>query len=106
MVNDMGVDPHEWFDNPLDRMPIATEPKIAPLGGCYNYNKLKKEGLIENPDESDVIESEKSGLDEWFEDKSDEKITLHEELYQMAIKNNPLRPGGSENFQGGSENLI
>ena len=20
------------------------EPKIAPLGSCYNYNKLKKEG--------------------------------------------------------------
>ena len=24
MINDLGVDPNEWFDNPLDRMPIAT----------------------------------------------------------------------------------
>tara|TARA_B100000945_G_C20400417_1_gene607038 strand:+ start:1815 stop:1955 length:141 start_codon:yes stop_codon:yes gene_type:complete len=24
-----------------------TEPKIAPLGGCYNYNKLKKDGLVD-----------------------------------------------------------
>ena len=36
------------------------EPKVIPsFDGCYNYSKLKKEGLVENPDESDVIESEK-----------------------------------------------
>ena len=27
-LNDLGVDPYEWFDNPLDRMPIATEEPI------------------------------------------------------------------------------
>ena len=38
---------------------MNTFPKFTPLGGCYNYTKLKKEGLVENPDESDEIESEK-----------------------------------------------
>ena len=38
---------------------MNTFPKFTPLGGCYNYTKLKKEGLVENPDESDVIEAEK-----------------------------------------------
>tara|TARA_Y100001956_G_C4086825_1_gene171053 strand:+ start:800 stop:1006 length:207 start_codon:yes stop_codon:yes gene_type:complete len=33
--------------------------KLSPTGSCYNYSKLKKEGLVENPDESDVIEAEK-----------------------------------------------
>jgi|TARA_B100000287_G_scaffold403529_1_gene425442 hypothetical protein len=28
-----------------------TEPKISPLGGCYNYKKLKKEGLVEDTEE-------------------------------------------------------
>ena len=27
-LNDLGVDPYEWFDNPLDRMPIATDEPI------------------------------------------------------------------------------
>ena len=25
MKNDLGVDPDEWFPNPLDKMPIATD---------------------------------------------------------------------------------
>ena len=28
MLNDLGIDPNEWFDNPLDRMPIATDNYI------------------------------------------------------------------------------
>ena len=44
MLNDMGVDPYEWFDNPLDRMPIATYiendgstgPLIPPLTGMLH----------------------------------------------------------------------
>ena len=24
MVNNLGVDPNEWFPNPLDSMPVAT----------------------------------------------------------------------------------
>lgn len=38
---------------------MNTFPKFTPLGSCYNYKKLEKEGLVENPDDSDVIEAEK-----------------------------------------------
>ena len=53
MINDLEVDPYEWFDNPLDSMPIAREeaslPNVKPtFGGCYNYEKLKAEGLVSN----------------------------------------------------------
>lgn len=36
-----------------------TEPKIAPLGGCYNYKRLEKEGLVEEKE----TKSEEDGLD-------------------------------------------
>ncbi len=36
-----------------------TEPKIAPLGGCYNYTRLEKEGLVEEKE----TKSEEDGLD-------------------------------------------
>ena len=38
---------------------MNTFPKFTPLGSCYNYKKLEKEGLVENPDDSDVIAAEK-----------------------------------------------
>ena len=96
LVNDLGVDPHEWFvendgstgplipppsSNPLDSMPIATdnprpEEEIA-------------DWFTDNPDESDEIEKEK---------------TMHQKIYEIAT-------GGSENCDsdiscniGGSEN--
>ena len=28
MMNDLGVDPYEWFDNPLDKMPIAKDEPV------------------------------------------------------------------------------
>ena len=28
-----------------------SEPKIAPLGSCFNYNRLEKEGLGDNTEE-------------------------------------------------------
>ncbi len=41
----------------------ADLPKVKlSFDGCYNYNKLKKEGLVENPDESDLIEQEKNAI--------------------------------------------
>ena len=33
-------------DGMRDHKP-RTEPKIAPLGSCYNHDKLKKEGLVD-----------------------------------------------------------
>ena len=43
------VNGDDWFENPLDSMPIAKDdPKIKlSFDGCYNYKKLKEEGLIE-----------------------------------------------------------
>ena len=71
MVNNLGVDPHEWFVNPLDSMPIATE------------NPRPEEEIADWFDESDDIESTK---------------TLHQEMYELATKNGTtLTLGGSEN---------
>ena len=28
-----------------------SKPKISPLGSCYNYKKLEKEGLVDNTEE-------------------------------------------------------
>ena len=89
MKNDLGVDPDEWFENPLDSMPIAT-----------NSNK--------SYDWEDTAPSEYEPPDDWFNDKPEPKEeTIHEKMYPMAIqKHSPWKGGGSENFQGGSENLL
>ena len=51
--------PIEDAHSELTFQDIEKQPKISPLGSCYNYKKLEKEGLVENPDDSDVIEAEK-----------------------------------------------
>ena len=67
----MGVDPDEWFDTPHNE----AEEEIA-------------DWFVEQPDESDEIEKEK---------------TMHEKMYEIATaKYNPFSIGGSENL-GGSE---
>ena len=86
LVNDLGVDPNEWFvendgsmgrlvpppfSNPLDSMPLATD------------NPRPEEEIADWFDESDDIESTK---------------TLHQEMYELATKNGTtLTLGGSEN---------
>ena len=113
MVNDMGVDPDEWFKkNPLDSMPISREEPLdlapsdyeRPIDNRWAPPKRKAEldsnprpeeevadWFAENPDESDQIEKEK---------------TMHEKMYQIATaKYNPFAVGGSENI-GGSENML
>ena len=89
----------EWFDNPLDRMPIARESNENP-----RPEEEIADWFMENPDESDKIEEEK---------------TMHEKMYEIATaRNNPFHVGGSENAQsevdyikkhspwpGGSENF-
>ena len=91
------ITPHDdWFDNNL---PPRTEEEIA--------------DLIENPDDSDQIESEKSYQSRHkstpdHEKGAEEIVTMHEKMYRMATaKYNPFAIGGSESiqdFQGGSEN--
>ena len=78
------INEDNWFPNPLDSMPIATDK------GEYitdEYAPCDVEYDLENPDESDEIEASK---------KPD---SIHEVLYQIAIKN-----GGS--WIGGSENVV
>ena len=108
MVNNLGVDPNEWFTNPLDSMPVATNKTFnwedtAPS----EYEPPDEVGMpgelmetptsIENPDFSDDIEQEK---------------TIHQKMYEIATaRYNPFSLGGSENCDsdidcniGGSEN--
>ena len=88
----------DWFENPLDKMPLATD----------GSNKYHPEG--QPPDWEDTAPSEYEPPDDWFNDKvekpdeSDEiekekEITIHEKMYRMATKN------GTHTLGGGSENL-
>ena len=126
MVNNLGVDPDEWFDkkdkhtapepewkNPLDSMPVANgsnkyapPERLAELEAESNPRPEEEiaDWFMENPDESDKIEEEK---------------TMHEKMYEIATaRYNPFHVGGSENAQsevdyiqkhspwpGGSENF-
>ena len=102
MVNNLGVDPDEWFENPLDRMPLATDGtnKYHPNGeppswedtapSEYEPPMTETDWFIEKPDESDEIEEEK---------------TMHQKMYEMATKNGGSWLGGSENCHGGSEQI-
>ena len=113
MFNNMGINPFEWFgsekkDPPPpfdweDTAPSEYEPptdnrwappeKRAELDAEINPRPEEEiaEWFLEKPDESDEIEKEK---------------TMHEKMYEIATsKYNPFSIGGSDNFQGGSENL-
>ena len=104
MVNNLGVDPNEWFDNPLDRMPVATnnptydwEDTAPSEYEPHDDDNEMPAGLketptsVENPDFSDEIEEEK---------------TIHQKMYEMAIEKHNPWSGGSENFHmGGSEKI-
>jgi len=64
----------EWFDNPLDSMPIATDPD---------------EDLID----TSPSEIQPPGVDQ------EEEVTIHEKMYQIATaKYNPFSLGGSESI--------
>ena len=71
----------DWFPNPLDSMPIATDKGYI----TDEYAPCDVEYDLENPDESDEIEASK------------EPDSMHEEMYQIAIKNGGSWIGGSEN---------
>ena len=80
----------DWFHNPLDDMPIAT-------------NDSKPE---EN--KADVYASRHESTPD-FEKDAEEIVTMHEKAYRLArSKYNPFSVGGSESihdFEGGSENV-
>ena len=101
MVNDLGVNPNEWFENPLDSMPIATNKshdwedtapsEYEPPDDEFPAELMETPTSVENPDFSDEIEEEK---------------TIHQKMYEMAIEKHNPWSGGSENFHmGGSEKI-
>ena len=109
----MGVDPNDWFDDvphPHDTMPIATNeslPNVKPtFGGCYNYEKLKAEGMIQDPP-AEFMEVPTSVTNPKPEKKTKIEKTPHHIAYDIATsKYNPFAVGGSESIQdlgGGSE---
>ena len=123
MMNNLGVDPQEWFENPLDSMPLATDG-----GGSNKYHPgwedtapSEYEPPVDNrwapPERRAELEVESNPrpeeeIAEWFLEKPDEsdeiekEKTMHEKMYEIATsKYNPFSIGGSDNFQGGSENL-
>ena len=110
MINDLGVDPNEWFDdrfvNPLDSMPIATNDRFDMYGSSDAddaYNPRHEEEI------SDAYASRHESTPK-FEKTAEEVVTMHEKMYRMArSKYNPFSVGGSESihdFEGGSENHV
>ena len=84
----------EWFDNPLDSMPIAKDP---------NENPRPEEEI------ADAYASRHESSPD-FEKSAEEVVTMHEKMYRIATaKYNPFSIGGSESlhdFEGGSENVM
>ena len=80
----------DWFHNPLDDMPIATD------------NPRPEEEI------ADVYASRHESTPD-FEKDAEEIVTMHEKAYRLArSKYNPFAVGGSESihdFEGGSENV-
>ena len=80
----------DWFHNPLDDMPIATD------------NPRPEEEI------ADVYASRHESTPD-FEKDAEEIVTMHEKAYRLArSKYNPFSVGGSESihdFEGGSENV-
>ena len=104
MVNDLGVDPYEWFDNPLDSMPIATNEPIEYNNKYAPPEKLAELESMQNPRPEEEI------ANDWFVETPEIKEeTPHHIAYDIATsKYNPFAVGGSESihdFQGGSENV-
>ena len=46
---------------------MNTFPKFTPLGGCYNYNRLKNEGLIGKEDITCTIDDVEVDCETWEE---------------------------------------
>ena len=109
MVNDLGVDPYEWFDNPLDRMPIATNEPIE-YDNKYAPPDRLAELELEVKSMKEVERNSKEVAKDWFVETPEIKEeTPHHIAYDIATsKYNPFSVGGSESihdFGGGSETI-
>ena len=109
-MNDLGVDPNEWFeDGPSEgeHLPEHGDPPSWEDTAPCEY-----EPDFVNPLDSMPTATYKD--DDWFTDKPKQKEeTMHEKMYNIATaRNNPFHVGGSENAQsdvdyniGGSEQV-
>ena len=104
MVNNLGVDPNEWFREsiPMHEDPPYSSQFSSPLpdgGKHFDWEDTA-------PCEYEPPRPEEEIADDWFSDKPKEKDkTIHQSMYEIATaKYNPFAVGGSENL-GGSENV-
>ena len=108
MLNDLGIDPNEWFDNPLDSMPIATDEPIEYDNKYAPPDRLAELELEIKSMQNSIPEEEIA--DDWFVETPEIKEeTPHHIAYDIATsKYNPFAVGGSESihdFGGGSETI-
>ena len=115
MVNDLGVDPREWFGSekkepppPFDWEDTAPSEYEPPVDNRWAPPERRVE-LESNPRPEEEVA-------DWFNDKvekpdesdeiEEEKKTIHQKMYEIATsKYNPFAIGGSESLGGGSEKI-
>ena len=109
MINDLGIDPNEWFDDvphPHDDMPIATNDRFDMYGSSDADYAFMKAQVIRKDPPAELLEVPTSVTNPKPEKKKEVK-TPHHIAYEIATaKYNPFAVGGSENihdFEGGSE---
>ena len=100
MVNNLGVDPNEWFEDPKDEVqePDPITDDYAPCDVEYDIPSEEMPAeLLETPTSVKNPKPKPKKVEE----------TIHEKLYQIATaKYNPFAIGGSENLGGGSEERL
>jgi len=109
MINDLGIDPNEWFDDvphPHDVMPIATNDRFD-MYGSSDADYAFMETQVDLP--AELWEVPTSVTNPRPEKKIEVEKTPHHIAYEIATsKYNPFAVGGSENihdFGGGSETI-
>ena len=114
MVNDLGVDPDDWFDkpHPHDSMPIATNDRFDMYGSSdadYAFMKAQEEKKDLPAELMEVPTSVTNPKPELKKKEVKEDDNIHQKMYEIATsKYNPFAVGGSENIHdfdsvGGSE---
>ena len=113
MINDLGIDPNEWFDDlphyhhPHDDMPIATNDRFDMYGSSDADYAFMKAQVIKPQDFPPELLEVPTSVTNPKPEKKKEVKTPHHIAYEIATaKYNPFAVGGSENihdFEGGSE---
>ncbi len=102
MVNNLGVDPNEWFDNPLDHMPIARDEPLDLAPSSYE----PPDERVDPPAELFEVPTSVTNPKPMQKSKPKKK-TPHHIAYEIATgKYNPFAVGGTEQLGGGSEKML